>query len=211
MTQTSSGYERKDQNLYETPAWVTDAPMGTLSDRLPRGWSVWEPCAGNGKMVSAIEKAGYRVFASDYVSRPSLNAVGDIRELSTPIGTSAIITNPPYGVGLTESIIADAIEKMRPCRGLVAMLLKVDYDSGKSDRRRQLFEGCEAFAGKLVLRGRINWFPLKRRSDGSVGPGSSDNHAWFVWDWETINQRPIIGYLDKPEGVDEVEPLREVA
>jgi hypothetical protein len=50
MSQRESGYERKERDLYETPAWVTKA----LIPHLPftRG-TVFEAAAGGGKMVSS--------------------------------------------------------------------------------------------------------------------------------------------------------------
>ncbi len=210
MTQGASGYDRKDHEHYETPIWCTSLIVDQLLGRLPVGeGAVWECCAGNGKMIRALESYGYAVFASDVVSRPSLNVVGSALDLSAPIGAQAIITNPPYKRGLTEKIIQHAIEKMRPCRGLVAMLLKVDFDSGIS--RPHLFKDCEAFAVKYEILGRVNWFPLQRDENGKAKSGSTDNHAWFVWDWQTVGQEPVVRYLIKPKGVDEIEPIKEAA
>jgi len=51
MSQRDSGYQRKERDLYETPAWVTDA----LIPHLPTSdCVVWEPAAGGGKMVDRI-------------------------------------------------------------------------------------------------------------------------------------------------------------
>jgi hypothetical protein len=62
---------------------------------------------------------------------------------------------------------------------LVAMLLQVDFDSGRT--RKHVFRDCKAFVGKIVLVERILWFP---GTDGDP----SDNHAWFVWD--KLNRKP---------------------
>jgi hypothetical protein len=64
---------------------------------------------------------------------------------------------------------------MRPNGGLVAMLLRCDFDHAKS--RQHLFGGCAQFAKKLILTRRIRWI---ENSTGSP----SFNHAWFIWDWQ---------------------------
>jgi hypothetical protein len=76
--------------------------------------------------------------------------------------------------------------------GLVAMLLKVDFDSAKT--RIGLFRDNPRFAGKVVLLNRIVWF----EPEGAAGP--SENHAWFVWRSVGAPQsEPWIRYADKIE------------
>jgi hypothetical protein len=70
---------------------------------------------------------------------------------------------------------------------IVAMLLKVDFDSGRTPRQH-LFRNCPAFVCKLTLLNRIEWFP------GDYG--SSTNHAWFLWDQQHSGP-PIISYAEK--------------
>ena len=42
MSQRASGYERKELDLYQTPAWVVDA----LAEHVPlRGRTIWERAA----------------------------------------------------------------------------------------------------------------------------------------------------------------------
>jgi hypothetical protein len=88
-------------------------------------------------------------------------------------GAEAIITNPPYAHA--QQFIEHALAMMRPWRGLVAMLLRTDYDHAKT--RQHLFSGHKAFSKKLVLTKRIKWF-----EDSEGQP--SFNHAWYIWDWK---------------------------
>jgi hypothetical protein len=77
----------------------------------------------------------------------------------------AIITNPPY------ELAAEFIERalsLTASDGLVAMLLRTDFDHAKS--RQHLFQH-PAFRKKLVLTKRIKWF-----EDSEGQP--SFNHAW---------------------------------
>jgi hypothetical protein len=83
----------------------------------------------------------------------------------------AAISNPPYGVQgkLACAFISHALELVP----VVAMLLRVDFDSAKT--RVHLFRDCRAFSRKVVLLDRITWF----EREGAAGP--SDNHAWFLF------------------------------
>ncbi len=163
MSQRDSGYERKERDLYETPAWVTEA----LLPHLPRPIKyVWEPAAGGGKMVNALRGAGYEVLASD------IDAGDDFLKVKMAPPTEAIITNPPYAHA--PEFVANAIRLMGP-DGMVAMLLRTDFDHAIT--RRELFGHSLHFAKKVVLTKRIQWF-----EDSKGSP--SFNHAWFIWDWK---------------------------
>jgi hypothetical protein len=123
---------------------------------------LWDPAAGAGQLVQALSAEGFRVVgtADDFLAR---TALPDDR-------IDCIVTNPPYGIGsrLACQFVAHAIQRVP----LVAMLLRADFDSGKT--RTHLFRDCPVFSQKVVLLDRIMWFP------GNVGP--STNHAWFIWD-----------------------------
>lgn len=167
MSQRDSGYERRERDLYETPGWVTDVvvnhiPMSLLDS------TIWEPAAGSGKMAGALRLRGFKVDATDIA--------GDVPADFLTIGratAAAIITNPPYEKA--REFIEHALDLMRPNKGLVAMLLRTDFDHAKT--RQHLFSECEQFKKKVVLTKRIKWF---EESKGSP----SFNHAWFIWDWK---------------------------
>jgi hypothetical protein len=164
LSQRDSGYERKPRDLYETPQWVTEALIPHL--RRPLG-CVWECAAGNGKMVAPLKAAGLRVVWSDI-------ADGDdfLQQVALLGDAEAIITNPPYE--LATEFIDHALQFMERAGGVVAMLLRTDFDHAKT--RARLFAGCPSFSKKLVLTRRIKWF---EHSKGQP----SFNHAWFIWDW----------------------------
>lgn len=183
MSQRESGYERKERDLYETPAWVTEA----LLPHLPKLNTVWEPACGNGKMVRVLENLA-QVYACDiepgegYITADFLGPTPRV-----PVDSvEAIITNPPYE--FAQEFIERALNRMKPNNGLVAMLLRTDFDHAKT--RQHLFSGHKAFAKKLVLTKRIVWFD---------GPGAapSFNHAWYIWDWKNTGL-PVIVYGPTP-------------
>jgi hypothetical protein len=154
MSQRDSGYERKERDCYETPAWVTEALLPHLP---PPTVCIWEPACGSGKMVRVLKDAGHQVRATDIVDGCDF--------LQQKEGhTDWIITNPPYVDAL--AFIEHAL-----CLGdHVAMLLRTDFDHAKT--RQHLFG--VGFEKKIVLTKRIKWF---EESTGSP----SFNHAWFIW------------------------------
>lgn len=163
MSQRDSGYERKELDSYETPAWVTEA---LLDGHLRPPSVVWEPACGSGKMVDALGLLNAKIIGTDILT-------GDDFLTRSPLQCDAIITNPPYK--LATKFIDRALTITRPVHGFVAMLLRTDFDHAKT--RQRLFGGHSAFAKKLVLTKRIKWF-----EDSEGQP--SFNHAWFIWDWQ---------------------------
>jgi hypothetical protein len=162
MSQRDSGYERKERDLYETPAWVTEALRPHLTDIK----SIWEPASGNGAMVRVFE--GWGLPSIDYTDIET--GFDFLQQPARPI--EAIVTNPPYV--LAREFIEHALKLMTwDGTRLAAMLLRTDFDHAKT--RQHLFSGCPAFAKKLVLTKRIKWFA---ESKGQP----SFNHAWYVWD-----------------------------
>jgi hypothetical protein len=163
MSQRDSGYERKERDLYETPEWVTHS----LLPHLPKFLNVWEPACGSGKMCRALAWAGHPVIATD------IDRGFDFRSCPPPEQFfKAIITNPPYE--LASEFIRRSLSLTEAIPGIVAMLLRTDFDHAQT--RRDLFAQHRAFAKKLVLTKRIKWF-----EDSKGQP--SFNHAWFIWDW----------------------------
>jgi hypothetical protein len=165
MSQRASGYERKERDLYETPEWVTEALVPALPFMHPR--KVWEPACGSGKMVRALQARGISTLGTDISGGLDFLT----QRLPPEQHIEAIITNPPYE--LATEFIDRALCLMEP-HGLVAMLLRTDFDHAKT--RAYLFAEHPAFAKKVVLTKRIKWF-----EDSKGQP--SFNHAWFIWDW----------------------------
>lgn len=180
MAQRDSGRKRIKHDQYETPAWVTDCVIGHLS--LRKGSKVVEPAAGSGKMVRALKSHGFKVESSD-IQRGNRNF------FNRTISAKAIITNPPYK--LATEFIEHALFLTEPEQGIVAMLLRVDYDSGST--RRHLLADHPAFFKKVALTKRIEWFDRKIVK-GKKQSGPSENHAWFIWRWQNKGKAPTIAY-----------------
>lgn len=174
MSQRNSEYERKERDLYETPEWATLA----LKPHIPsRVHDIWEPACGSGKMARALRSIKWGVYRSDIEPQKGCDFPADFLKYRKPIHVDAIITNPPYN--LATEFIEHALDRMKPNKGMVAMLLRCDFDHAKG--RRHLFGDCPAFAKKVVLTKRIVWFAGE---NGKPKASPSFNHAWFLWDWK---------------------------
>jgi hypothetical protein len=170
MSQRESGYERVKRDLYETPAWVTDALIPHLGCKALK---IWEPAAGGGKIVRALEAEGRTVIATDISTGQDFLKEG-------PRDVDAIVTNPPYT--FAKEFIEHALTLTD---GLVAMLLRTDFDHACG--RANLFSLSPYFAKKVVLTRRIVWFERK-------GAAPSFNHAWYIWDKSNTQVAPVLAY-----------------
>ena len=185
MSQRDSGYAREVKDAYQTPYWATRALLPFLPKRVSstrKGiHGVWECAAGEGKMADELFNKGYAVLATDIQGRPPTDFLQQTKMLTL---SAHIITNPPYDHA--REFIEHALRLTRKTRGVVAMLLRTDYDHAKT--RAHLFKDCPQFAKKVVLTKRIVWF-----EDTKATASPSFNHAWFIWDWRNT-AKPVIEY-----------------
>lgn len=225
MAQRFSGRERQDAEWYPTPGWCTRALIphlgvgrfciwepaagtGEMAAVLSEaGHEVWASDIrwpdegqfdqGNERLVrpvfktmpNGVELHGGRDFL-DLDVRPFFDDSND--------GPCVVVTNPPYGIQgrLAEKFIRRALEVVKPKMGTVAMLLKIDFDSGKT--RRDVFGDCPAWSKKIVLTRRIMWFePTPDPVTGRVTT-SSENHMWAIWSWRHTGPATI-AYADGKE------------
>lgn len=171
MTVVASNYARKENDLYQTEPWATEA----LLRRFPvTGMQVWEPAAGNHLMADVLRESGAFVVTSDIATYDRRHdATVDFLErrfaYKNPLH-DAIITNPPYGKGNRDAVRFAELALER-CSGMVALLLTAKFDFGKT--RSHLFGDNPRYAAKIALTDRIQWFP-------GATTGTED-HAWYVW------------------------------
>lgn len=174
MAQRKSEYERKPRDLYETPEWVTKLLVDALNeDKFTKvnQHRIWEPACAGGKIANYVDAH----YASDLVTDFGTPGVDFLEQEDVPNNCNAIITNPPFGRN-AERFIRHSLKLLEKGQlQFVAMLLPVDFDSGKT--RYDMFAGSAFFYRKLVLTSRIVWFanPDKKKENPST------NHAWFVW------------------------------
>ena len=164
MTTRGADYERRKHDDYPTPPEVLDVLFEHVKFS-----SVFDPACGNLKrIVKSAKRHGYEADGLDIIYGD------DFLQPSYEYVSCDIITNPPYGDRrgtLALRFIERSLELARRYRKRVAMLLPIDFDSGKT--RSHVFQH-PAFALKIVLLDRVKWF------NGQAG---STNHAWYIWDW----------------------------
>lgn len=104
--------KRSETDFYPTPPEVTEVLLRFLD--LPKTTVIWEPACGEGDMVSALQKAGHSVFATDISYGQDF--------LTEPLPECDwIITNPPFSV--SDKFIERCAEHGKP----FALLLKSQY------------------------------------------------------------------------------------
>ncbi len=169
----NSGFERRQGDFYATEPWVTRA----LLERIKFRGMIWEPACGRGDMAEVLAEFGYVVMASD-IAGDALGCKGALKaDFLTRYHAGeeplSIVTNPPYTVA--EPFIRKALELTERCQGMVAMLMRNEYDCAAG--RRYLFES-KAFASKLVLTRRPRWLDANQQHSASP----RHNFAWMIWD-----------------------------
>lgn len=186
MLVTKGRYERVALDAYFTPRWCTEALI-SKAGWLPR--QIWEPAAGRGDMADSLARAGFEVQASDIHDHDWI-ACDEVRRLPAQNFLDAvrspapcIVTNPPYADEGGARFIEHALKLTEQHRGMVAMLLRNEFDSAKV--RRPYFAECPAFRMKIVLTKRPLWFAHQGNA--------RHNFAWYVWDhrWDGA---PVLKY-----------------
>jgi hypothetical protein len=185
MTVVASNYARKENDLYQTEPWATEA----LLRHFPvRGLMVWEPAAGNHLLADVLRESAADVLTSD-IAEYDREQGWLFDFLARGHGPTvfhdtvdAIITNPPYGKGNRDAVKFAELALER-CDGIVALLLTAKFDFGKT--RRHLFRDNPRFCAKIALVDRIQWFP----GDSS----GTEDHAWYVWTRSNVaHGKPIM-------------------
>lgn len=171
MTVTASNYARKENDLYQTEPWATEALLRNFP---VDGLTVWEPAAGNHLMADVLSERGATVLTSDIATydRPH-GCLFDFLAVSGGYpwhDADAIITNPPYGKGNRDAVRFATLALER-CDGLVALLLTAKFDFGNT--RCELFKNNPRFCAKMALVDRLSW-----TLDGETG---TEDHAWYMW------------------------------
>jgi hypothetical protein len=174
MSQRPSNFMHLPDGNYPTPPATVRAVVPWL---LKRAKYVWEPAPlpdATSALSRVLRNEGFHVTETtgDFLA---INKLPDPR-------IQAGCTNPPFGAHgrLAVRFAEHALELGVP---VIALLLKIDFDSGST--RVRLFRDCPYFAGKIVLLHRVNWFP--------GGDTNTFNYAWYCWD-RAHRGPPIISY-----------------
>jgi hypothetical protein len=174
MSSTHRGAERRPADFYETPAWCVHRLLEALS--LPGGeW--FEPCAGDGAIIKAVnevrddvtwhahelrEECELELHGIDYVAQVE---IGDLLARQAFPKASVCITNPPF------SIAKEMVEHLR--RGDFTQLIML-----------QRLNWCGAERADLFRELRPSVYVLPDRPSFTGGGSDSIEYGWWVFDGE---------------------------
>jgi hypothetical protein len=161
-------------DCYETPAVAVEALLRV--EQLPR--RIWEPACGRGSIANALRAHGREVVATDIadygipITPPGYWGRDFLLEASAPVGTEAIVTNPPFQI--VEKFVAHALKLAPP---MIILLLRLAFM--ESERRCAILEGTglarvHVFRKRLPMMHRASWTGPKANSGMAF--------AWFVWE-----------------------------
>lgn len=127
-------YQRVPHDFYPTPPEATRALLSVERFNGP----IWEPACGDGAISKILISAGYHVVSTDLIDRGYGN--GGINFLTQTVPRAKhVITNPPYGHGLADAFVRQALRLIQTTGGTVAML--VDLRSLAHPIRHAMFVG----------------------------------------------------------------------
>lgn len=157
-----SSFERVERDFYPTPH---EAVLPLLPHLAP-GTRFVEPCAGDGALIDALDRAGHRcTYAFDIEPLRWDIHLGDARiELSAGYGADCFITNPPWARSILHPIIANLSDRLPTW-----LLFDADWQ-----HTRQSAPFLPRLR-KIVSVGRVKWIP-----DSTMT--GKDNCAWHLFD-----------------------------
>ncbi len=111
---------RIPNEFYPTPPEATRA---LLSVEQFDG-SIWEPACGDGAIARLLQATGHSVVSTDLNDYGyGITGVDFLKEIRPH--AKHIVTNPPYGSGLADAFVEQALRFSRDTGGKVAMLLNL--------------------------------------------------------------------------------------
>jgi hypothetical protein len=158
--------QRYGPDFWPTPPSLIAALQNYVLPGLPEG-VIWEPAAGDGRLVRAMSSAGRTVIGSDLYPRDGTDPY-DFLTGEPPVADAIVVTNPPFNNSEEFLIRGLALLDAQQIGGLV-LLLRHDH---------LMAAGKTAAFNKAVCEIHCNWRPLW--IDGTAGNPCWSFH-WVVW------------------------------
>jgi len=158
-----SDFTRVPRDFYPTPY---EAVIPVLP-YLPDNCKFIEPCAGDGRLVTHLEKHGHTCVAQYDIDPVHGHPIGDMMSHQYPEADhnkTVFITNPPWN----RKILHPVIENLSS-QAMTFLLFDADWMHTKQSS--QYMENCVG----VISVGRVKWI------EGSKMTGK-DNCAWYVFD-----------------------------
>jgi len=171
LTRRLSPY-RAPFEFYPTPPEATRAFLA--AERFDG--CIWEPACGQGAISKECEAAGYDVVSTDLADYGYGEAGCDFLSAEVP-RAKHIITNPPYGHGLADRFVRQALAMTAKTGGKVAMLLNL---ASLCDPQRHL-----SFKARPPVRiYALDECVCYPNGDPSLATRHTHRHryCWLVWE-----------------------------
>lgn len=165
---------RIPHEFYPTPPAAVRALLSV--ERFDGG--IWEPACGDGAIAEELLQHGYTVFATDkYDHGYGLPNRDFLKNAEPPTGSVNIVTNPPYGRGLADQFIGQALRHIRCSGGKAAMLLNLAGLSHpiRTPRWKKSKPKAVYFTDSIVCWPRNGYGDPPRYF-------TKHRYAWVVWD-----------------------------
>ena len=180
--------ERQKDDFYSTPEYVTDKVCNWLKENIPESlnWKIWEPAAGNGRMINSLKNNGFNVTNySDIVDRglPGVEIV-DFLKAEKKENIDCIFTNPPYSIA-TE--FAEKALNLLEDDGYYIMLGRIQFLEGK--KRGKLFDKYPP-KHVLIFRERVDCWKddIETKTSGALC------YAFFIFK-KGFKGKPTIDWI----------------
>lgn len=185
---------------YMTPDEVSRAAVKYLlrENIINQHVPVYEPCAGRGSFVRALEQQQISVVANDIDPEFGWEGTRDAAEAWPELGQELVnvVTNPPFSRAM--EILVQAHEAL-PLGSRIVFLLSMSFYSGKE--RLKLLSEKYSPRRVVVLHPRTNYLYIQ--SDGSLdyitpkGNPSRANGPSALYIWEVgFSGNRVLDYLD---------------
>ena len=154
-------FSRRIHDAYDTPESAVRPLLPHLAEFWPFSW--YEPCAGSGALVSALEVHGFPCAGASDI-RPRATRVRQLDATTLAMAPADMfITNPPWSRPALHDLI-DRLSAMAPT------WLLFDADWAHTQQARPFSSRCR----KIVSVGRVSWM--------GNGVSGFDNCAWYLFD-----------------------------
>lgn len=196
--QKRSGYDRADLDFYIEPQWTVEL----LLDREPFDGLTWDPACGSGTIPAAFEARGLDVRASDLVDRGWPETVlhdflgnGWVDPDQLPVVVDNIVTNPPYGRGVTARRFVETARQIAQRK--VAVFVRGDFLFSQG-RRHLLSDAARVY----VLSKRPSCPPGDAYLRGEIeAKGGQHDYCWVLWDAEHTGATEVCWVMPEEEAL----------
>ena len=183
---TKKNHERVLDDFYSTG----DGAIDRLEKKYKLPFRVWECACGDGALSEQLLKNNHVVTSTDLVDRGFGKSGVDFLEVKTlPEDIDAIVTNPPYNIGV--EFVCHAIELMKQNQnGVVAMLLKTQFLES-INRYEKIFKNYPPTNVFQFVK-RLTCY---RNGDKTNDPGALMPFMWFVWDNKATHKGTLLEWI----------------